>query len=152
MLQFHSPYGLSWSGPFTRLISDHPSLQTWSFSNSELLWFPSKSDSAGKERWILYHLSYQGSPRILGWVALPFSSRSSQPRNWTGISCIAGRFFISWANQGSSYFIQCSLNNRTFPSLFPWQWLKEVYSCVHKFSIHFQEGQGQKTFYWLLCQ
>ena len=28
---------------------------------------------------ILYHLSHQGSPRILEWVAYPFSSRSSNP-------------------------------------------------------------------------
>ena len=48
-------------------------------------------------RWILYQLSYQGSPRILEWVAYPFSSRSSQPRNWTGVSCIAGGFFTNWA-------------------------------------------------------
>jgi len=32
-------------------------------------------------RWILYHLSHQGSPRILEWVAYPFSRGSSQPRN-----------------------------------------------------------------------
>ena len=32
---------------------------------------------------ILYQLSYQGSPRILEWVAYPFSSGSSWPRNWT---------------------------------------------------------------------
>ena len=45
---------------------------------------------------ILYQLSHKGSPRILKWVAYPFSSRSSQPRNWTRVSCIAGRFFTSW--------------------------------------------------------
>ena len=28
--------------------------------------------------------------RILEWVAIPFSWGSSPPRNWTGISCIAG--------------------------------------------------------------
>ena len=28
-------------------------------------------------RWILYHLSHQGSPRILEWVAYPFSRGSS---------------------------------------------------------------------------
>ena len=48
-------------------------------------------------RWILYHLSHQGSPRILEWVAYPFSRRSSLPRNQTGTSCIAGEFFTSWA-------------------------------------------------------
>ena len=48
-------------------------------------------------RRILYQLSHQGSPRILEWVAYPFSSRSSRPRNWTRVSCIAGRFFTNWA-------------------------------------------------------
>ena len=38
---------------------------------------------------------HQGSPRILEWVSYPFSRGSSQPRNQTGISCIAGRFFTN---------------------------------------------------------
>ena len=33
-------------------------------------------------RQILYQLSHQGDPRILEWVAYPFSSRASWPRNW----------------------------------------------------------------------
>ena len=33
--------------------------------------------------------------RILEWVAYPFSSGSSQPRNQTRVSCIASGFFIS---------------------------------------------------------
>ena len=40
-----------------------------------------------------YQLSHKGSPRILEWVACPFSRGSSQPRNQTRVSCIAGRFF-----------------------------------------------------------
>ena len=44
---------------------------------------------------ILYHLSHHGSPRILEWVAYPFFRASSQPRNQTGVSCIAGGFFTS---------------------------------------------------------
>ena len=48
-------------------------------------------------RKILYQLSHQWSPRILEWVAYPFSSGSSWPRNWTGVSCIAGGFFTNWA-------------------------------------------------------
>ena len=39
----------------------------------------------------------QGSPRILEWVVYPFSSISSWLRNWTRVSCIAGRFFTNWA-------------------------------------------------------
>ena len=48
-------------------------------------------------RWILYQLSHKGSPRILERVAYPFSRGSSRPRNQTGVSCIAGRFFTNWA-------------------------------------------------------
>ena len=53
-------------------------------------------------RQILYQLSHKESPRILEWVANPFSSRSSQPRNLTGVSCIAGRFFTSYQENFSS--------------------------------------------------
>ena len=33
--------------------------------------------------------------RILEWKAVPFSSGSSQPRDGSQVSCIAGRFFTS---------------------------------------------------------
>ena len=46
-------------------------------------------------RQILYQLNHKGSPRILEWVAYLFASGSSQPRNQTGVSCIAGGFFIN---------------------------------------------------------
>ena len=61
--------------------------------------FPIQGSNPGLPhcRGILYQLSHQGSPRILEWVAYPFSSGSSQPRNWTGVSCIAGGFFTNWA-------------------------------------------------------
>ena len=54
-------------------------------------------------RWILYCLSHQRSPGILEWVAYPFSIGSSHPRNQTGISCIAGGFFTSWAAREALY-------------------------------------------------
>ena len=31
--------------------------------------------------------------RILEWVAVPFSRGSSEPRDQTQVSCVAGRFF-----------------------------------------------------------
>ena len=40
---------------------------------------------------------------ILEWVAFPFSRGSSQPRNWTGVSCIAGRFFTNWATRKAHF-------------------------------------------------
>ena len=71
-------------------------------------------------RWILYQLSHQGSPRILEWIAYPFSRGSSQPRNPTGVSCTAGGFFTNCvirethghkgAHQYSPCFFSMSLN------------------------------------------
>ena len=59
--------------------------------------FPTQESNWGLlyYRWILYQLSHNGSPRILEWVAYPFSSGSSQHRNQTGVSCIAGRVFTN---------------------------------------------------------
>ena len=37
--------------------------------------------------------------RVLEWVAVPFSRGSSQPRDWTQVSRIAGRFFTVWATR-----------------------------------------------------
>ena len=45
-------------------------------------------------RQILYQLNHKGSP-TLEWVAYPFSSGSSRPRNQPGVSCIAGGFFTN---------------------------------------------------------
>ena len=61
--------------------------------------FPTQGSSPGLPhcRRILYQLSHKGSPRMLEWVAYLFTSGSSQPRNRSGVSCIAGRFFTNWA-------------------------------------------------------
>ena len=37
--------------------------------------------------------------RILEWIAIPFFRGSSQPKDWTQISCIAGRLFTIWATR-----------------------------------------------------
>ena len=59
--------------------------------------FPAQGSKPGLPhcRQILYQLSRKGSPRILEWVAYPFSSRSYRPRNRTPVSCIAGGFFTN---------------------------------------------------------
>ena len=59
--------------------------------------FPTQGSNPGLSycRWIVYQLSHKGSPRILQWAAYPFSRGSSQPRNQTGLSCIAGGLFTT---------------------------------------------------------
>ena len=63
--------------------------------------FPTQGSTPGLPhcRRILYQLSHQRSPRILEWVAHPFFRGTSWSRNWTGVSCISGGFFTSWATR-----------------------------------------------------
>ena len=42
---------------------------------------------------------WNSQARILEWVAFPYFRGSSQPRDWTQVSFIVGRFFISWATR-----------------------------------------------------
>ena len=69
--------------------------------------FPTQGSNPGLLhcRWVLYQL---GSPRILEWVAYPFSSGSSWPRNQTEVSCFAGRFRYPWFKISRSLFLGSS--------------------------------------------
>ena len=85
--------------------STHPDL----YKSSLYLSFPSGSD--GKE-WVKvaqfcptlcnpldYTVHGILQAGILKWVAFPVSRGSSQPRDWTLVSLIAGEFFTSWATR-----------------------------------------------------
>ena len=50
--------------------------------------------------------------RILEWVALPFCRGSFQPRDWTQVSHIAGRFFTIWAYTKQSH--KCFSSTKMF--------------------------------------
>ena len=47
--------------------------------------FPTQESNPGLPhgRWILYQLSYKGSPKTLEWISYPFSRESSRPRSQT---------------------------------------------------------------------
>ena len=64
--------------------------------------FPTQGSNPGflNCRWIFYCLSHQGSPRILEWVAYPFSRESFQPRNQTSMQIL---YHLSY--QGSPHII-----------------------------------------------
>ena len=48
--------------------------------------------------------------RILEWLAMPSSRVSSQPRDQTQVSCIAGRFFTIWAmNSSNTYWVSTNV-------------------------------------------
>ena len=65
--------------------------------------------------------------RILEWVAISFSRRSSQPRDRTQVSCIAGRRFTIWATREAS------------PAIY-FNWRLIVYNIVVVFAIHWHES------------
>ena len=73
--------------------------------------------------WILYHVSHQESPRLLEWVAYFFSRGSFQPRTWIGVSCIAGRFFTSWATRETHIKASSSEKKKKKPS---WNFRKNL--------------------------
>ena len=63
--------------------------------------FPTQGSNPGflLYRWILYQLSHQWGPRILEWVAYPFSRASSWPRYRTRVSYTEGGFFPTSATR-----------------------------------------------------
>ena len=59
--------------------------------------------------------------RRLEWVAIPFSRGSSQPRNGTWVSCIAGRFSTLWVTREKQQYRLhlCSLSwATTIPAVY----------------------------------
>ena len=72
---------------------------------------------------VLYQLSHKGSPRILEWVAFPFSRGSSQPRDPAQVSCTAGSSLPA-EPQGklkNNGVVSLFLHQRIFPTQ-KWNW------------------------------
>ena len=71
--------------------------------------FPTQGSNPGLPncRQILYQLSHKGSPRILAWVAYPFSSRSSltQESNWSLLHYRQTLYHLSY--EGSPRYNMC---------------------------------------------
>ena len=111
--------------------------------------------------------------RILELVAIPSSRGSSQPRNWTHVSCIAGKFFTicgdrqrglaccsSWGHKESDMTEQLNWTKLNLSICFPVQHLLSKCSvlelCSSVFlrgSVPIQEtilGGNKKYLDWLL--
>ena len=74
--------------------------------------------------------------RILEWVAFPFSRESSQPRDQTQVSCIAGRFFTSWATRKA--LIDCLFLELSSYILDPADWGKTTSVWMGKWNSKFK--------------
>ena len=101
--------------------------------------------------------------KILQWVAIPFSGHSSQTRDRTQVSCIAGRFFTIWATRGthSNQYrlkLSCYLNQSLYfsvyfpPKPFLYFLILDLILFFHKhmFKCSFNKGLcGKKLAYFL---
>ena len=92
--------------------------------------FPTQGSNPGLPhcRQILYQVSHKGSPRILEWVAYPVSSRSSRPRNQTGVSWIVGGFFTNWAIRKAHFTVWVEIITILFINFFlvNYCWYREM--------------------------
>ena len=63
--------------------------------------------------------------RILEWVAISFSRGSSQPRDWTWVSCIGRRILYCWTTGEARVLLLASSTNRS-----------EILLNIHQFIGH----------------
>ena len=102
--------------------------------------------------------------RILEWVAVSISSGSSQPRDWTQVTHIAGGFFTSWATRETFLFRRyvhlCYILDSTcnwyhmmflffFRTYFPWYGNLYIHPCCciwHYFILFLGEYSG--SWWW----
>ena len=88
--------------------------------------------------------------RILEWIVFPFSRVSSQPRDWTQVCHIAGRFFTSWATRESQKYWSGSLS--LLQQIFLTQ--ESNWGLLHCRWILYQlsyEGSPSSIWWWLLA-
>ena len=130
--------------------------------------FSTQGSKPGLPHWrqIVYQLSLQGSPRILEWVANPFSSGSFWARNQTRVSCIGGRFFTWATGEGlgaskmilktvaiffvsGQHIIKPFNNASSFPSHFSGSF---IYNYIKTKLNNFEELGTLPTFYKYLGQ
>ena len=83
--------------------------------------------------WAIQSMEFS-RPELVEWVAVPFSKGSPQPRDWTQVSHIAGRFFTSWAARKTQEYWRGSL------------------SLLQGIFLTQESNQGLLHFRWILYQ
>ena len=83
--------------------------------------------------------------RVLEWVAISFSRGCSRPRDWTRVSCIAGRGFTLWATV-STQENQTS-QAKEFSVFYVWEDARVWTHWSHSFDVHLRSlGPGSCVF------
>ena len=81
-------------------------LSPWYITSTQTGWLPEKWKGKSLSCIRLFVTPWTTSTvhgillaKILQWVAFPLSRVSSQPKDWTQVSRITGRFFTTWATR-----------------------------------------------------
>ena len=84
--------------------------------------------------------------KVLEWIAFSFSRGSSQPRDWTRVSCIAGRCFILWATGELRFKLPRCLHLSMCVCILPSSIYLSIYPSIHptivSLSIHLYIPDG----------
>ena len=122
--------------------------QFWKYTQGTIRWNSENESCSVMSDSLQPHGLVHGilQARILEWVAFPFSKGSSQPRNWTQVPRIAGRFFTSWATREAQNIGVGSLS--LLQGIFPTQELNQ--GLLHCRRILYQLSyQGSEIELWL---
>ena len=87
--------------------------------------------------------------RILAWVTIPFSKGSSQPGDWTQVSCIGGTRFNLWATREA---LSLYRGRWQMPLLFShWQWSQQVPICQYLLTVFTERtaAEAEAPILWL---
>ena len=97
--------------------------------------FPTQGSNSGLPqcRQILYCLNHEGSPRVLVWVAYPFSKRSARP-------------LISWIADG--FFTSCTTREALLKDIFRSQFYQPN-SCISSYLEKYQILHADGCSSWL---
>ena len=79
--------------------------------------------------------------RVLEWITISFSRGSSRPRNWTWVSCIAGRRFTVWATIVYWLIVVVWSPSRVWLSVTPW-----TVACQAPLSMRFSRQEYWSSF------
>ena len=109
--QSQSSYGLAFSG--NRIVLFHSSVCTLSLSRVWLFATPWTVACQAPLSMGIFQA------RILEWVAMPFSRGSSQSREWTRVSQIAGKLFTLRATRKAFSEVYCWFIHKQFISYLP---------------------------------
>ena len=79
---------------------------------------------------------------VLEWIAISFSSRSSQPRDGTQVSRIVDRHFTVWATRAAQEYWRCSLSllQEIFPTQESNQGLLHCRQILYQLSLIYTIG------------